>query len=190
MRMHSFGRTALITGTALTMALGTVSAASAAPAAGRPERSSATRAAHYFVFTKSHQGFAYRDRIGAFHAQVRLTGRYSRQYPMPWSFQITSKKLRAIARGRAVCTATGLNGHYHDRHVIPVGYVWHSTVKPHRVRKVYALSGTCTFPVQVDGRPGRAYVGFAFHYAINPDSRGASPKTAGSAVTTTVRFGR
>ncbi|HEU5029208.1 MAG TPA: hypothetical protein VFV01_30165 [Spirillospora sp.] len=187
MRMHTFGRTAVISGTALAMALG---AASAASAAGRPGHRAPAAAAHYFVFTKRHQGFAHRDRIGAFHAQVRLTGRYSRQYPMPWSFQITSGKLRAIARGRAVCTATGLNGRYHDRHVIPVGYVWHSTVKPHRVRKVYTLSGTCTFPVQVGGKPGRAFVGFAFHYAINPDAPGVSPKTAGSAITTTVRFGR
>jgi hypothetical protein len=187
MRMHTFGRTAVISGTALAMALG---AASAASAAGRPGQHATAAAAHYFVFTKHHQGFAHRDRIGAFHAQVKLTGRYSRQYPMPWSFQITNSKLRAIARGRAVCTATGLNGHYHDRHVIPVGYVWHSTVRPHRVRKLYTLSGTCTFPVQVGGRPGRAYVGFAFHYAINPNARGVSPKTAGAAVTTSVRSGR
>ncbi|MFF0522572.1 hypothetical protein ACFYTC_28015 [Actinomadura nitritigenes] len=187
MRMHTFGRTAVISGTALAMALG---AASAASAQNRPRHRAPDAAAQYFVFTKRHQSFAHRDRIGAFHAQVKLTGRYSRQYPMAWSFQITNGRLKAIARGNAVCTATGLNGRYHDRHVVPVGYVWHSTVRPHRVRKVYVLSGTCTFPVQVGGRPGRAFVGFAFHYAINPDARGVSPKTAGSALTTSIRYGR
>ncbi|GGT48853.1 hypothetical protein [Actinomadura citrea] len=185
MRMHTFGRTAAASGTALVMALGSVSAASTATAAERPEHAAPT---HYYVFTQRHQSFVYHDSVGTFRAQVRLTGPHSRRYPMPWMFQITSAKLRAIARGNAVCTATGLNGRYHDRHVIPVGYVWHSTVAPHRARKVYTLSGTCTFAVQVGGRPGRAFVGFSFHYAVNPSSRGAGPASSGPVVKTSVQI--
>ncbi|MEV3922243.1 hypothetical protein [Actinomadura coerulea] len=184
MRMHIYGRAAAASGTALVMALGTVSAASAAE---RPERAAPT---HHYVFTRSHQSFAYHDSVGRFHAQVRLTGIHSRRYPMPWMFQITSAKLRSIARGSAVCTATGLNGRYHDRHVVPVGYVWHSTVAPHRARKVYTLSGTCTFAVQVGGRPGRAFVGFSFHYAVNPSSRGVGPASTGPVVKTSVHIRR
>lgn len=187
MRMHTFGLTAVASGTALVMALGTASTASAASAVERPERAAPT---HYYVFTQRHQSFAYHDSVGTFRAQVRLTGPHSRRYPMPWMFQITSAKLRAIARGNAVCTATGLNGRYHDRHIIPVGYVWHSTVAPHRARKVYTLSGTCTFAVQVGGRPGRAFVGFSFHYAINPFSRGAGPANKGPVVKTSVHIRR
>ena len=51
MRMHTYGRVAAASGTALVMALGTVStasAASAASAAGRPERAAPI---HYFTFT-------------------------------------------------------------------------------------------------------------------------------------------
>ncbi|MEU9869973.1 MULTISPECIES: hypothetical protein [Actinomadura] len=187
MRMHTYGRVAAASGTALVMALGTVStasAASAASAAGRPERAAPT---HYFTFTKSRQSFVYRDSVGRFHAQVNVA-RPSRGYPMPWLFQITSARLRAIARSRAVCTATGLNGRYHDRHVVPVGYLWHSTVAPHRVRKVYTLSGICTFAVQEGGRPGRAFVGFSFNYAINPSSRGAGPASKGPVVETSVHI--
>ncbi|NDU73594.1 hypothetical protein GWI34_13225 [Actinomadura sp. DSM 109109] len=184
MRMHTFGRTTVALGTTIAMALGTVSAASAAE---RTERAAPT---HHYVFTPRHQSFAHHDSVGTFRAQVKLTGPHSRRYPMPWVFRITSPKLRAIARGNAVCTATGLNGRYHDRHVIPVGYYWHSTVAPHRARKVYTLSGTCTFAVQVGGRPGRAFVGFSFHYAVNPSGRGAIPAKASQVVKTSVHIRR
>ncbi|MEV4002281.1 hypothetical protein [Actinomadura sp. NPDC049753] len=188
--MHTFGRTAAASGTALVMALGTVSAADAAE---RPERAAPTHhyaPIHHYVFTPRHQSFVYHDSVGTFRAQVKLTGPHSRRYPMPWMFRITSAKLRAIARGNAVCTATGLNGRYHDRHVVPVGYYWHSTVAPHRAKKVYTLSGTCTFAVQVGGRPGRAFVGFSFHYAVDPSSRGVGPVSKGPVVETSVQIRR
>ncbi|WP_131739431.1 hypothetical protein [Actinomadura roseirufa] len=180
MRMRRIGRFAAVAGTAATLAIGTAAAANAAPA-----QPAGKAAPQHFVFTKRHQSYTYKNNVGRFHAQVKLTGRYSKKYPLPWAFVITNKKLKAIARSKATCVATGLNGKYHDKHVVPVGYTWHSTVQPHRAKKVYTLSGTCTFRVQVGNKPGVAYVGFAFHYAINPTSRAAAADASGASVLTT-----
>ncbi len=157
----------------------TGSAAAAAP--GAP--------VHYFTFTRAHQSFSHDDSVGEFHAQVAVVRPFP-GYPMPWAFTI-GPKLRAIATTRASCVAGGLNGRYHDTHTVPVGYVWHSTVRPHRTKKVYQLWGHCTFGVQVGGRPGTAHVGFTFNYAIDPSSGfRAEPQADAESLQTTLRIDR
>ncbi|GAB3984563.1 hypothetical protein GCM10029978_094580 [Actinoallomurus acanthiterrae] len=162
----------------------TTGAATAASASVAPQ------AAHkHFTFTKKHEGHKYTGKAGTFHAQIAVK-HPKKGYPMAWSFKV-APALQAIATGRMTCTATGLNGHYHDKHVVPVSYLWHSSVKGHRTKKVYNLSLTCHFPVQVAGKPGKATIGHSFYYAIDPSSRNrvAAPEGA-SAMTTTVRISR
>ncbi|QFG25291.1 hypothetical protein [Actinomadura sp. WMMB 499] len=191
--MHRIGGIAVVSAAALALTLGPATGAGGAvtalpaaqPATAPAAAPAAKTQARNFVFTKRKPSFSYRDRVGRFHAQVDLRGSHSKRYPMPWAFVITNKKLKAIARGKATCVARGLNGRYHDRHVIPVGYTWHSTVRPHRAKKVYELTGHCRFRVQVGGRPGVAHVGFEFRYAIDPTRRYA-PKSTGPVVKTSV----
>ncbi|MFC4909085.1 hypothetical protein [Actinomadura gamaensis] len=178
--MRSFGRLALVGGTAAAVALGVAGAADAAPA-HKPITA-------HFTFTPRHQSFNYSNAVGRLHAQVAVTGKHvSKQYPMPWAFVITNAKLRAIARGPATCVASGLNGRYHDKHVVPVGYTWHSTVKPHRAKKVYLLYGSCRFNVQEGRKVGYAIVSFQFRYAIDPHSRARVASAGTGAFTTSVR---
>ncbi|MFG1999737.1 hypothetical protein ACGFNU_11380 [Spirillospora sp. NPDC048911] len=176
--MNRIGRLAVVSGTAAAVALGATGVADATTAG--------TMAQETTVFTPKKQSYSTpkaKQKAGILHAQVKLTGKYPKYYPMPWSFKITNTKLKAIARSKMDCKATGLNGKYHDSHAgkraIPVGYTWHSTVgnskMPHKKKKVYVLSGTCTFKVEVAGRPGKATVGFSFKYAINPGAKAAAP---------------
>lgn len=179
MRVNKIGRLAVVSGTAAAIALGMVGVAEAAPAAATAQETT--------VFTPKKQSYKTpkaKQKAGILNAQVKLTGKYPKYYPMPWSFTITNKKLKAIATSKMNCKATGLNGKYHDTHAaIGVGYKWHSKVgskaHPHKKKKTYNLSGTCVFNVQVGGKPGKATVGFSFKYAINPDAKkAASPSTA------------
>lgn len=182
--MNRIGRIAVVSGTALAMTLGLVAVAEAAP-------TTTTKAQLTTVFTPKKQTYVTpkaKQKAGILHAQVKLKGSYPKYYPMPWSWQITNKKLKAIATSTMNCKATGLNGKYHDNHAaIPVGYIWHSTVgskaHPHKAKKVYNLSGTCVFSVEVGGKPGKATVGFTFQYAINPGKKSVAASAA--PVTTT-----
>lgn len=196
--MNKVGRIAVVSGAALALTFGALGAAEAAPT-GATGATGAT-AQETTVFTPKKQGYntpKAKQKAGILHAQVKLTGKYPKHYPMPWSFKITNKKLKAIATSKMNCKATGLNGKYHDNHAaIPVGYQWHSTVgskaHPHKKKKNYTLSGTCVFNVQVGGKPGKATVGFSFKYAINPDkkkSASASPN-AGPVTTTKIVLDR
>lgn len=185
MRMNKVGRLAVVSGTAAAMALGTAGVAEAKPVTAAAQETT--------VFTPKKQSYntpKKKRKAGILHAQVRLRGKYPKYYPMPWSFKITNKTLLAIARGKMTCKATGLNGKYHDTHVVPVTYLWHSTVGsrklPHKAKKVYGLSGTCVFKVEVGGKPGKATVGFYFKYAINPGAKKVSAPSAAPAVTTKV----
>lgn len=186
--MTRIGRVAVVSGTALTLAFGALGAAQAAPTAATAQETT--------VFTPKKQGYSTpkaKQKAGILHAQVKLTGKYPKYYPMPWSFKITNKKLKAIATSRMNCKATGLNGKYHDTHAsIPVGYEWHSKVgskaHPHTKKKTYNLSGTCVFNVQVGGKPGKATVGFTFKYAINPDKKKSATGTPNNAPVTTTKI--
>lgn len=175
-QVKRIGRIAVVAGTAAALALGTLGAAEAATTAGQETT----------VFTPKKQGYntpKKKRKAGILHAQVKLTGKHAKYYPMAWSFKVTNKKLKAIATSSMNCKATGLNGKYHDSHAsIPVGYEWHSKVgskkHPHKKKKVYNLTGTCVFRVQVGSKPGKATVGYHFKYAINPSTKAASRSAA------------
>ncbi|MGW7023150.1 hypothetical protein ACWGGS_27910 [Streptomyces decoyicus] len=170
-KMNRLGRTAVASGVVVMVAMGGLGAAEAAPANVKAQKTT--------VFTPKHQGYVTpkaKRKAGILHAQVKLKGKYPKYYPMPWSWKITNKKLISIARGPMKCVAKGLKGKYHDTHPsIPVGYIWHSKVgskaHPHKAKKVYGLSGTCVFPVQVGNKTGKATVGYYFKYAINPGKK-------------------
>ncbi|MET8343304.1 hypothetical protein ACH439_09310 [Streptomyces microflavus] len=177
---------AVVAGVAGALVLGTLGVAQAASSPAAQETT---------VFTPKKQSYKTpkkKQKAGILNAQVKLTGKYPTYYPMAWSFKVTNKKLKAIARSKMNCTATGLNGKYHDNHpAIPVGYEWHSKVgskkRPHKKKKVYTLSGTCVFKVEVAGKPGKATVGFSFKYAIDPSKgKKTASRSAAPAVTTKV----
>ncbi|MFE0098904.1 hypothetical protein [Streptomyces sp. NPDC059009] len=192
--VNRVGRMAVVTGTAAAIALGAVGLAEAAPTAPTAAPTAANDQLKT-VFTPKHQGYSTpkaKRKAGVLHAQVDLRGKHPKYYPMAWSFKVTNKKLKAIARGPMSCKASGLNGKYHDKHYpIPVGYQWHSTVgskkHPHKKKKVYNLSGTCVFKVQVGHKPGKATVGFHFKYAINPYKKKAAVRSGVSAPVTTTK---
>ncbi|MFJ2818078.1 hypothetical protein ACIQOU_29345 [Streptomyces sp. NPDC091279] len=173
-------RAAVVSGTAAAMVFGSVAGAQAAQ--------------ETTVFTPAKQTYSTpkaKQKAGILHTQVKLTGKYPTYYPMPWSWVITNKKLKAIATSTMSCTATGLNGKYHDKHAaIPVGYHWHSTVgskaHPHTKKKVYTLTGTCVFNVEVGGKTGQATVSFTFKYAINPTKAKVASQGTGAATTTKI----
>ncbi len=181
---------AVVSGTAVALALGVAGAAEAAPTGATAQETT--------VFTPKKQSYKTpkaKQKAGILNAQVKLTAKYPKYYPMAWSFKITNKKLKAIATSKMNCKAIGLNGKYHDTHAaIPVGYEWHSKVgskaHPHKKKKTYNLSGTCVFKVQVAGKPGKATVGFSFKYAINPDKKKAASQGTGPVTTTEIVFDR
>ena len=85
--------------------------------------------------------------------------------PVAWSFRL-SPALKAIAAGPMVCDAGSMELQYHDHHVVPSDYTWHSTVGGHFFNVPYTLYGSCTFPVNVGGQPGKAVVSFRFVYKM------------------------
>ncbi|WP_030164528.1 hypothetical protein [Spirillospora albida] len=197
MHMQKFGRTAAISGTALALALGAapaMSSASVLPGAseigvvGHPAPEREDR----FTFTRRHENYWHRDRIGQFSARVDLDGEHSRRYPMRWSFQITSERLKDMARGRAVCTTERDDDHdrREDREVIRVGDTWRSDVAWHRIRRAYELEGECKFRVRDGGRRGEARVSFEFRYEIDPGAHGSDPHEASAAFETDYEFDR
>lgn len=65
------------------------------------------------------------------------------------------------------CTAGHLQLPYEDIHNgTSVDYYWHSRVPNSFFNVEYTLYGSCTFPVQVDGRPGGAVLTFKFDYIL------------------------
>lgn len=209
MHMQKFGRTAVISGTALALALGAAPAGSAAAAPATPTASAVSgtsgigvlRHPHptdddHFTFTRRDESFSHRDWISRFNAHVDLDRQSSRRYPMRWSFQITSDRLQDMARGPAVCTTRSGDDHDHDhddrgdREVVRVGEVWHSQVRSHRVRRQYELSGECKFRVREGGRRGEARVSFDFSYEINPWGRGGGQHDVESAFDTDFDYDR
>jgi hypothetical protein len=88
--------------------------------------------------------------------------------PMSWNFQMATS-IQLIATGNMTCTAyqteNGSPTSYHDTHAnIPVGYFWHSTVPRNPYGYNEILSGSCTFPVQGNGR---AVLSFSFNYVAS-----------------------
>lgn len=136
-------------------------------------RASAKPINKHFTFSKKHQSFRYANSAGSLAAQIGVSKASVRRkgYPMPWSFVIASR-LASLATNKATCVAGNLQlKSYHDTHVIWPGYTWHSTVKPHKIKKDYTLWGSCKFPVRVGGRPGIATVSFSFRYRVDPNAR-------------------
>jgi hypothetical protein len=163
MRMRKIGRLAMVSAAAVGLTLGSTAGAEASVA--KPAKA----VLKPFVFDRKHEGHVYKGTPSSarFTAQVNLTrGPFAPGYPMPWSLKIGSA-LRAIASGPMTCVATGHNG-YHDRHVVPVSYLWHSVIRKHVKNKVYNLYLTCTFPINVGGNPGKATVKHHFMYKIHP----------------------
>lgn len=85
---------------------------------------------------------------------------------MAWSFRI-APAVQAIATSPMNCEAGHLQLSYHDKHIgVPVSYFWHSTVRGHSYNRSYTLWGSCTFKVNVNGKPGSAVLNFRFNYSI------------------------
>lgn len=102
------------------------------------------------------------DRNG--HFQARVT--YGEPgLPMAWRFRLTPA-VQSIAVTPMDCTAGRMEGDYHDHHVVPTDYSWHSTVRGHVHNGDYVLWGRCTFGVNVGGKLGKADLGFRFNYGI------------------------
>lgn len=117
------------------------------------------------VFKLGDESYSKTDRNGTFHAQGKPTS--SKENFMPWSYQI-SPNVQKIASGPMTCTA-GVMGRkdYSDTHkAVPVSYHWHSTVAKNKINTNYTLHGTCTFPVKVGWRKGKAVLGLKFNYTF------------------------
>jgi hypothetical protein len=141
-----------------------------------------------FTFSKKHQHFQYGNSAGKLSAQIGVSKATVRRkhYPMPWSFVI-APGIASLATGKATCKAGNLQIRgYSDTHVVWPGYIWHSTVKPHKTNKSYTLWGSCKFPVRVGGRPGIATVSFSFKYRIVPKARAAAAQATSTTTTSKI----
>ncbi len=112
-----------------------------------------------YTFDSAHQSATFSDANGTWNGQITFTT----ENPMAWSFKL-APKLVGIATGPMTCVMNGYrNGAstgYHDTHVIPASYTWHSTVPQTLVGFNYQLSGSCTFRV----KGGTANLGIVFNY--------------------------
>jgi len=111
-------------------------------------------------FTRADTFYSLTDQNGTFTAQVTWP---AAGLPVAWSFRL-SPAHRAIAAGPMTCDAGNMDLPYHDHHLVPADYRWHSTVGSHFFNRPYTLYGACRFPVNVDGRAGTAVVRFRFAY--------------------------
>ena len=111
-------------------------------------------------FTRLDRYYDLTDRNGTFTAQVSWE---AAGLPVAWSFRMTPA-LRAIATGPMVCDAGSMQSAYHDHHIVTSDYNCNCTVGSHFFNTPYTLYGSCTFPVDVGGNPGKAVVSFRFAY--------------------------
>jgi hypothetical protein len=114
------------------------------------------------IFTASDINYSITDSNGTFTGQVTWGGA---GHPMAWSFRV-SPQVRAIATTPMTCEAGHVQLPYSDKHVVPVDYMWHSTVRGHATNTDYVLYGSCEFDVNVGGRTGTAILRFNFDYQM------------------------
>lgn len=113
------------------------------------------------IFKPNDLSYALADRNGRFTAQAT----YTPGLPIAWSFT-PGPQLRAIATSPMTCTAGHMQLRYHDRHVVPVQYTWHSTIRGHATNVEYLMYGSCKFQVNVGGKPGTAVLTIKFSYVM------------------------
>jgi hypothetical protein len=130
------------------------------PGVGRAEP--AGEIAGRMIFTTSDPNYSITDRNGTFTGQVTWAGA---DLPMAWSFRV-SPQVQAIATTPMTCEAGHMQLPYSDKHVVPVDYQWHSTVRGHATNTDYVLYGSCQFGVNVGGRAGTAVLRFHFDYQM------------------------
>ncbi len=114
------------------------------------------------IFTAAQPNYSITDSNGTFTGQVTWV---AADLPMAWSFR-ASPQVRAIATTPMTCEAGHMQLPYSDKHVVPVDYQWHSTVRGHATNTDYILYGSCQFGVNVGGRAGTAVLRFHFDYQM------------------------
>jgi hypothetical protein len=135
------------------------------------------------VFDASHPSYHGSDNNGTLDAQVTVSRSPYKDNPMAWSFRLSSR-LKSIATGPMDCTARqsrqGIHTSYYEQHPA-VSSLWHSTVLRNPRSEPHRLSGSCAFPVNVDGRPQRARVNWTLDYALDrPTTNVNSPHHQGA----------
>lgn len=135
----------------------------AVTATGRTAAEAAPVPLGEWSFAMSRPDFRFTDARTKFDAQVN-TAKSSRT--MAWDIRLTPA-LRTISTGKMLCITTiaGLKG-YRDEHLVSTAYTLHSSAPGHKFNKTYTLNGTCTFPVKVGSRKGKATLQYAFKYNL------------------------
>ncbi len=138
-----------------------------------------------FNFTPTAKSFSATDSDGRWEGLAVFTG----TWPMSWRFQILTP-IAAFATSNATedmyqYVNGRLNGGYHDHHVVPVTYGFHSTVPVNNGGVPYQTRGTFVWKFQTSNASGTATLRTTFDYRITGST--ICPHSAQKISTTAVR---
>ena len=130
--------------------------------------SPATAGAYSYSFTRSQPSYTGADSNGVITGRVTYTG----SWPLAWSYIILADPYDYYATSLvtevADCYANGVRvGDYHDSHVEPIDYTFHSTVPRNNGHVPYLLWATFVWKFSMPGVSGTARVDAYFSYTVS-----------------------